>query len=188
MAGVHAPNGVVVVGIGNIGLLAILVAKARGARQIIAIGKYAPRQELAYAYGADLVLAPEDPHLQAHVLERTEGLGAEVVLEAAGAPSSLRTVVEVACKGGKIVVLGVFHEEVALDYRTILMHEKQIIGSLIYQRQDFADAITILAESSLQKQRHITAEIPLHAIVSHGFVPLSESRAAHIKIQVYPPA
>ncbi|MBM3222252.1 MAG: zinc-binding dehydrogenase [Candidatus Tectomicrobia bacterium] len=188
LAGVQAPKCAVVVGIGNIGLLAILVAKARGAQQIIAIGKYAPRQELAYAYGATLVLEPDDPHLQARVLERTEGLGADVVLEAAGAPSSLRTAVEVACKGGKIVVLGVFHEEVALDYRTILMHEKQIIGSLIYQRQDFADAITILAESGVQKQRHITAEMPLHDIVSHGFLPLSQSRAAHIKMQVYPSA
>jgi threonine dehydrogenase-like Zn-dependent dehydrogenase len=47
----------VVVGIGNIGLLAILAAKALGAKQIIAIGKYAPRQELARIYGASAVLS-----------------------------------------------------------------------------------------------------------------------------------
>jgi hypothetical protein len=34
--------------------------------------------------------------------------------------------------------------------------------------------------------RHITAEIPLRDIVSHGFIPLSEQKGAHIKIQVYP--
>jgi (R,R)-butanediol dehydrogenase/meso-butanediol dehydrogenase/diacetyl reductase len=188
LAGVEPPDSVVIVGIGNIGLLAVLVARARGARQIIAIGKYAARQSLAYAYGAALVLEPDDPQLQARILEQTNGLGAELVLEAAGTPSSLRTAVAVARKGGKIVVLGVFHEEVALDFRMILLTEKHLLGSLIYQRQDFAEALRILASGGVEKERHITSEIPLQDIVAHGFVPLSEQPAAHIKIQVYPQA
>jgi (R,R)-butanediol dehydrogenase/meso-butanediol dehydrogenase/diacetyl reductase len=186
LAGVERPDSVVIVGIGNIGLLAILVARARGARQIIAIGKYAQRQELARAYGAAFVLAPDDPQLQARILEHTNGLGAELVLEAAGTPSSLRTAVAVARKGGKIVILGVFHEEVALDYRLILLAEKQLMGSLIYQRQDFAAAIGILTAGGIDRRRHITADIPLRDIVPHGFLPLSENKAGHIKIQVYP--
>lgn len=72
----------------------------------------------------------------------------------------------------------------ALDYRTILLHEKQIIGSLIYQRQDFADALRLLARGEVDTRRHITGEIPLEAIIPRGFVPLSEKRAEHIKIQV----
>jgi (R,R)-butanediol dehydrogenase/meso-butanediol dehydrogenase/diacetyl reductase len=132
------------------------------------------------------VLEPDDPQLQARILECTAGLGAALVLEAAGTPSSLRTAVAAARKGGKIVILGVFREEVALDYRMILLTEKHLIGSLIYQRQDFADAITILANSGIDTRHHITAEIPLRDIVAHGFVPLSERKAAHIKIEVYP--
>lgn len=186
LAGIDRPDSVVVVGIGNIGLLAILVAKAFGSRQIIAIGKYTARQELAAHYGASLVLEPDDPNMQAKILDHTNGLGAALVFEAAGTPSSLRTAVDVARKGGKIVVLGVFHEDVALDYRMILLAEKQIIGSLIYQRQDFAAAIDILAAGGIDRQRHITSEIPLHDIVTQGFLPLSERKAAHIKIQVLP--
>ena len=187
LAGVEQPDSVVVVGIGNIGLLAILVARSFGAKQILAVGKYAPRQELARLYGAAEVLEPDDPQLQAKIVDRTGGLGAELVLEAAGAASSLRTAVEAARKGGKIVVLGVFHEEVALDYRAILMAEKQIIGSLIYQRRDFADAIKILASGGIDTRRHITAEVALANIVTHGFIPLSEHKAEHIKIMVTPP-
>ena len=187
-AGVAQPDSVVVVGIGNIGLLAILVAKAKGARRIIAIGKYAPRQELAERYGAELVLSPDDPKLLACILERTDGLGAELVLEAAGTPSSLRMAVDSARKGGKIVVLGVFHEEVVLDYRHILMTEKQIVGSIIYQREDFANAMAILGAGAVDLTNHITSEVPLRDIVTGGFQPLSESKAAHIKIQVMPQA
>ena len=111
LAGATQPDSVVVVGIGNIGLLAILVARSKGAKEIIAIGKYAPRQELAQVYGASAVLAPDDPRLPQQILDRTNGLGAAVVIEAAGSPSSLRTAVDVARKGGKIVVLGMFHED-----------------------------------------------------------------------------
>ncbi len=188
LAGVAKPDSVVVVGIGNIGLLAVLVANARGVKQLIAIGKYAPRQQLAERYGASLVLSPDDPKLQSRILDHTGGHGAELVFEAAGTPSSLRMAVDSARKGGKIVVLGVFHEEVALDYRQILMAEKQIMGSIIYQREDFAEAIDILGAGSIDQAHHITSEIPLRDIVSRGFLPLSESKAEHIKIQVIPQA
>jgi (R,R)-butanediol dehydrogenase/meso-butanediol dehydrogenase/diacetyl reductase len=187
-AGVAQPDSVVVIGIGNIGLLAVLVAKAKGAKQIIAVGKYAPRQELAQRYGASVVLSPDDPKLQDHILERTDGLGAELVLEAAGTPSSLRMAVASARKGGKIVVLGLFHEEVSLDYHHILIAEKQIMGSIIYQRQDFADAIAILGTGDIDLKNHITSEVLLRDIVTGGFLPLSESKADHIKIQVMPQA
>ena len=62
---------------------------------------------------------------------------------------------------------------------------KHIIGSLIYQRQDFADAMAILAHGGIDRRHHITATIPLRDIVSHGFLPLSEDKATHVKIQVY---
>lgn len=186
LAGVVRPGAAVVVGLGNIGLLAVLVARAHGAREVIAVGKYAPRQALAAAYGATLVLEPDDPGLHERVLERTEGLGAEVVLEAAGTAGSLRTAVSLARKGGRIVVLGVIREEAPLDWRDVLMGEKQVLGSIIYRRPDFVEALRILAEGPVDPARHVTAEVPLEAIVPGGFQPLIDHRARHIKITVDP--
>lgn len=185
-AGLDAPDSAVVIGLGNIGLLAVVVARARGARHVIAVGKYRPREELARAYGADLVLAPDDPRLLDRVREETGGLGAAVVMEAAGTPASLRTAVAVARKGGAVVILGVLHEEVALDYRSILMNETQILGSIIYRRPDFAEAIAILGRAPIDLHRHVTGEIPLEDILTGGFRPLTERRSEHIKIQVHP--
>jgi (R,R)-butanediol dehydrogenase / meso-butanediol dehydrogenase / diacetyl reductase len=179
-------NSVVVVGIGNIGLLAILVAHAKGARPIIAVGKYEMRAALARAYGADLVLHPDDPKLQERILERTDGLGAALAYEAAGVPASLRTAVDSVRKGGKVVVLGVLREEATLDFRSIVLAEKHLQGSLIYRHDDFAEAIEIVARGGIDVARHVTATIPLEEIVPHGFVPLLEQRTQHIKIQVQP--
>jgi (R,R)-butanediol dehydrogenase/meso-butanediol dehydrogenase/diacetyl reductase len=185
LTGLSAPETVVVIGIGNIGLLAVLAARAKGARQIIAVGKYAARQALARVYGASIVLPPDDPALVERVRAATGGLGADLVLEAAGSASSLQTAVALASKGGTIVVLGVMHAPVALDYRQILMNEQRIVGSIIYRRPDFAEALEILARDGVDP-RHVTGTIALEDIVTSGLVPLTERRGEHIKIQVRP--
>lgn len=185
LTGIERPESAVVVGLGNIGLLAVRVARAKGARRIIAVGKYAARQALARAYGASRVLDPDDPKLLERIRETTDGLGAEIVVEAAGSPSSLRMAVGMACKGGTIVVLGVMHQEVALDYRAILMNEQRIVGSVIYRRPDFAEAIEIITRDGVDA-RHVTDTIALEDIVPRGFVPLTERRGEHVKIQVRP--
>jgi (R,R)-butanediol dehydrogenase/meso-butanediol dehydrogenase/diacetyl reductase len=185
LTGLTAPDTAVVVGLGNIGLLAVMVARAKGAGRIAAVGKYAPRQALARAYGATTVLEPDDPALVERVREATGGLGADLVVEAAGSPSSLPAAAAMAAKGGTIVVLGVMHEPVALDYRQILMNEQRILGSIIYRRSDFAQAIEILARDGVDP-RHVTDTIALEDIVPRGLVPLTERRGAHVKIQVQP--
>jgi (R,R)-butanediol dehydrogenase/meso-butanediol dehydrogenase/diacetyl reductase len=185
LTGIERPESAVVVGLGNIGLLAVRVARAKGARRIIAVGKYATRQALAGAYGASIVLDPDDPGLLERAREATDGLGADLVVEAAGSPSSLRMAVAMASKGGTIVVLGVMHEEIALDYRAILMNEQRILGSIIYRRRDFAEAIEILTRDGVDP-RHVTDTIALEDIVPRGFVPLTERRGEHLKIQVRP--
>ena len=185
LTGIERPQSAVVVGLGNIGLLAVRVARAKGARQIIAVGKYATRHALARAYGASVVLDPDDPGVVERAREATDGLGAGLVVEAAGSPSSLRMAVAMAAKGGTIVVLGVMHQEVALDYRAILMNEQRILGSIIYRRPDFAEAIEIITRDGVDP-RHVTETIALEDIVPRGFVPLTERRGEHVKIQVRP--
>lgn len=185
LTGIERPDSAIVVGLGNIGLLAVLVARAKGARRIVAVGKYASRHALARAYGASVVLDPDDPAVVERAREATAGLGADIVVEAAGSPSSLRMAVAMARKGGTIVVLGVMHQEVALDYRAILMNEQRILGSIIYRRPDFAEAIDIIVRDGIDP-RHVTDTIPLEDIVARGFVPLTERRGEHLKIQVRP--
>ena len=66
------------------------------------------------------------------------------------------------------------------------MNEQQIIGSIIYRRDDFAEAIGILGGATIDLGRHVTGTIPLDAIVPRGFVDLIDRRAEHVKVQVRP--
>jgi (R,R)-butanediol dehydrogenase/meso-butanediol dehydrogenase/diacetyl reductase len=94
---------VAVLGCGPVGLVFILIFKAAGAGKIIASDISPFRLDYARKVGADIVVNPREQDLPAVVHEAT-GLGADVVVDAVG--SLLGQAVDVACKGGKIVLFG----------------------------------------------------------------------------------
>jgi threonine dehydrogenase-like Zn-dependent dehydrogenase len=66
---------VAVVGDGAVGLLAVLAASQLGAERIIAMSRHAPRQRLAFEYGATDVVTERGDAGVAKVKELTGGLG-----------------------------------------------------------------------------------------------------------------
>lgn len=94
---------VVVLGQGVVGLLIGLLARHNGAGRVIAVDRWPRRRELAVALGADLAEAPGN-ELVARIREATEGRGADVVFEASGNPTALRTAIDVVAPGGVVVV------------------------------------------------------------------------------------
>src|SRR5207247_8500346 len=77
---------VVVLGCGPIGLFAVGVSRAAGARQVLAVEPNEFRRGLAKQMGADVVVDPGAQDPVAAVMEATEAHGAEVVLEMSGVP------------------------------------------------------------------------------------------------------
>jgi L-iditol 2-dehydrogenase len=100
---------VVVQGAGAVGLSTAALAKKAGAGQVIVIGGPVDRLALAIDMGADAVIdldtTSADDRL-ARVLDLTGGLGADVVVEAAGSPRAFEEGVRLARNGGAYVVAG----------------------------------------------------------------------------------
>src|SRR6202140_2554388 len=90
LAGEIAAKSVAVTGCGPIGLFSIAVAKAVGATSVFAIEVNEHRAKIARAMNADYVLNPAKENVHAIVIEKTGGLGVDVVLEMAGHPDSIR--------------------------------------------------------------------------------------------------
>jgi threonine dehydrogenase-like Zn-dependent dehydrogenase len=63
------------------------------------------------------------------VRELTGGLGAAVVLEAAGTPTTLRWALGLLRKGGRIAAVGIPSEGVRIDMRDLVLYELEIAGS-----------------------------------------------------------
>jgi threonine 3-dehydrogenase len=120
---------VVVLGCGPIGLFAVGIARASGARQVIAVEPNDFRLALAKQMGADLLVDPgkEDP-VKA-VLTATDGHGAEVVLEMSGVPQVIDQGTRMLAPGGRMSLLGLPGEPVALDLTDqVIFKEARLVG------------------------------------------------------------
>lgn len=120
-AGTRLGDTVVVVGCGPVGLMAVLSA-ARLAASVIAVDTIPARRDLAASMGARAV-APEGS--AALVDELTGGLGADVVVEAAGSPGGLTQALGLVRGRGVVSVVGA-HFEPDYPLNNGLMFEREI--------------------------------------------------------------
>ncbi|UCF95152.1 MAG: alcohol dehydrogenase catalytic domain-containing protein, partial [Desulfobacterales bacterium] len=121
---------VVVMGCGPIGLFMLQGAKLKNPRQVIAVDLDDHRLEVARDLGADMTVNPSKEDAVAKVKAVTEdGIGCDVVLEAAGSNKSVRSAIDMLRRGGRLMEFSVFAEEVALDWSIISdIKELEIIG------------------------------------------------------------
>lgn len=109
-AGVTPGSTVAVVGDGAVGLSAVLAAKRLGAKQVIAMSRHEPRQDIARRFGADHIIATRGADGARQVRETFDGLGADFVLECVGTKESMLQATMCARPGGRIGYVGVPHD------------------------------------------------------------------------------
>jgi threonine 3-dehydrogenase len=114
---------VAVTGCGPIGLCAVGIAKAAGATWVVATDTEPYRLELAARMGADLALDGRQPDTVARVLEATGGGGVDVVLEMSGSAAALDHALRFVTRGGRISLLGIFGEPVAVDLSNLVIEK-----------------------------------------------------------------
>src|SRR5258708_17043394 len=100
LAGEIAAKTVAITGCGPISLFSIAVAKAVGATSVFAIEVNEHRRKIARGMKADYVLDTSKENVSSIVMEKTGGLGVDVVLEMAGPPDSIRTTFHTVRRGG----------------------------------------------------------------------------------------
>ena len=129
---------VVVIGCGTIGLFAILIARGMGASKVIGVEMNPKHAEMASRLGCDVVLKPKlngendwgsDPDLVASVLDYTDGVGADVVLEMAGFNSAFNNAIKCVRRGGDVIAFGIKTGNMIVeDGHRIVMNGIQIHG------------------------------------------------------------
>ncbi len=122
---------VAVVGAGPIGLAAIMGARLFSPSHIIAIDLADSRLEAAKQFGADVVVnnSREDPI--AVVAGLTDGLGADVSIEAVGVPATFELAVQLARPGGHIANIGVHGEPATLHLESLWNRNVTITTGLV---------------------------------------------------------
>jgi L-iditol 2-dehydrogenase len=141
---------VVIQGAGTIGLLTMQAARAHGAAAALQVAVVASRLELARKLGADHVANVKEKSLASAIQEYFGPDGADIIYECVGVESTISQAIEVARKGSVIVVAGVFGKRVNVDMALVQDHELELIGTLMYTRPDFLEAVRLIAEKKVQ--------------------------------------
>lgn len=130
-AGLRAGQSIAIVGIGGVGLAALLGAIAAGARQIVAVDIHPEKLALARELGATHAVAA-GPDAAAEVRDLTSG-GVDVAVETAGAVAAFETAYRATRRGGTTVTAGLPHPDAHWTVPPVhlVAEERTIKGSYI---------------------------------------------------------
>jgi L-iditol 2-dehydrogenase len=163
--GLHAGESVVITGPGPIGLIALSIARAAGARTVGVTGTNqdkSVRFEKARELGADFIVNVEEEDALQKVLEMTGGLGADIVIETSGGEGAIIQTFEMTRRLGRVCAIGISgKQKVAIPY------DRGIFKALRY---DFCfssswtaweKSIGLVSKGLIQVERLITHRLPL---------------------------
>ena len=127
---VRPGDSVVVVGTGPIGLAAIATAKLLSPSLIVGVDKAASRLEAAKRFGADMAVLPGDACVE-QIAAATDGLGADVVIEAVGTPAAFELCTRLVRPGGHVANIGVHGGPAVLHLEELWIKDVTITTGLV---------------------------------------------------------
>jgi len=147
---------VLITGAGPIGIMAIPVVKHAGARHVVITDVNEYRLELARKMGATVALNVSKGRIADVIKQLGMKEGFDVGLEMSGNPQAFREMLDSMCHGGKIAMLGIPSEPIAIDWNTVVFNMLTIKG--IYGREMYETwyQMSVMLDSGLDIQPVIT--------------------------------
>jgi L-iditol 2-dehydrogenase len=183
--GYIAGDTVAVLGPGPIGLMCVQACRALGAGRVILTGTREERLELGKKLGADHIVNAKQEDPVDRVLKLTDGLGADLVLEAAGGDDSLQQAIEMTRKGGKISILAFYKKPITADISAAVRNRINLYTIRGEGRLNVHRALSLMAQGKLVAKDLITHTFPLEQI-NDAFLTYVERRDGALKVVVHP--
>ena len=159
---------VVVLGAGTVGLLAMQAAKAFGAT-VYAVDTRQMSLDLAQELGADQVLEASRGDTLEMIASLTGGIGADIVIDTAGAESIPEQAVRMVRRGGLVVVVAIYTSTPRFDFNSLVSTEVSITGSLAYTQADVEDAVRLISSGEIRTRQLVTEVVGLDDVLETAF-------------------
>ncbi|RDB43603.1 L-threonine 3-dehydrogenase [Halomonas sp. DQ26W] len=170
---------VLITGAGPIGAMAAAVCRHAGARHVVITDLNPSRLELAKRLGATRTV--DVRHERLPDVQRELGLteGFDVGLEMSGSPAAFRDMLANMCHGGKIAMLGIPTEEIAIDWNTVIFNMLTLKG--IYGREMYETwyKMSVMVQSGLDISPVITHRLP-YTEFQRGFDAMLSGEASKV--------
>lgn len=159
--GMIRPGDVVaVVGAGPIGLSAIMGARLFSPSHIVAIDKADSRLQAAKMFGADVIVNNGREDTLAAVQCLTDGLGADVSIEAVGVPATFELATDLIRPGGRVANIGVHGEPATLHLESLWIKNVTITTGLV-DTYSTPTLLKLIANGQVDAGRFVTHHFPL---------------------------
>jgi alcohol dehydrogenase len=168
---------VAIVGAGPIGLAAVLTAQLFTPAHIVAIDLDDHRLEKARELGADVTINNGSEAAVAAVLELTDGLGADVAIEAVGVPQTFELCTELIRPGGRVANVGVHGHPATLHLETLWIRDVTITTGLV-DTFTTPQLMRLIAEERLDPTPFATHRFPLSEAMS-AYDTFGDAAATH---------
>lgn len=186
-------DSVCIFGMGAIGLFAIQYAKAMGIKKVFAVDINDEKLSAAKACGADLTINSSTQDVLEEIDRLTCGQGVSAILEMSGSPIAQHQAILISQKLGRIVFLGISHEQLTLSKKaveSILRKQLSIIGSWNsfsnpFPGAEWTEAVRLMSEGKLSAREIITHKLELED-VPEVFKKIDEEKFYFNKIMFYP--
>jgi len=164
---------VLITGAGPIGIMAAAIVKHAGARFIVVTDVNDYRLKLAKQMGATVALNVKTGRLAEVQQQLGMKEGFDVGLEMSGNPQAFRDMIDAMCHGGKIAMLGIPSEPIAIDWNKVVFNMLTIKG--IYGREMYETwyKMSVMLESGLDIRPVITHRFPFSQFENAFQVALS---------------
>ncbi len=184
--GVHGRS-VAIFGEGPTGLFATGVARVSGATEIFVVGRNKFRLDIAKKMGADHIIYILETDAAEYILEKTHGIGVDVVLEMSGAPQAIETGFNVVRKGGRYCAFGIPSLPVKMNYADAIIFKGVTIYGINGRKmfETWFQVRNFLASKRLDISPVVTHIMPMDSF-KQGFEVLTSGESNCGKIVLTP--
>ncbi len=156
IGGLEPGETVVVAGPGPIGLMAVQIVKQMGAARAVMTGTRSERLELARSLGADVTINVKEEDVIRKIFDLTDGTGADAVLECAGTSQSLADAIEYTRKNGRVSLVGIYSEPVAVNAFKINQWNLTLAGSRAEGDRSLSKVAPLMGDGRIRSRPLIT--------------------------------
>ncbi len=142
--------------------------------------------KMALDIGAHAAIDSSEHDAHQQLLDLTDGVGADIVVETAGAAQTPRIAINWTHPGGTTVLVGLCTESAAFDFNEIVGLERTVIGSVGASPGDMEIATQMIGRGDISVSKLVSSVIPLERVIEDGFERMLRSEDGVFRIVVAP--
>jgi len=180
----HRDHSVIVYGCGPIGLATIHILRLRGLRKIFAVDLVDFRLRAAKEMGAQVVINAREEDPVKKVKKLTDGLGADMAIDASGAPAAETNALKSVRRHGKVLFMGMNPTgKLDIDLVQQLMYsDATLIGTFYFSKSEFDENVQLFLRGRDKFRKIITHTFPLEQI-NYAFQLFEQKKTLRVLVK-----